>query len=168
MPNRHLTLLERYQIQAGVEAEKSYSQIGAEIQRDKSTISREVKRCQPGAYQARKAHEQALERRHNAAKATKKQGWLYRTVRKMLELPMSPEAIANRLALETGEKRISHESIYRWVYEDWQLGGELHKHLVRAYKPYRKRYGVYDRRGRIPGRRMIDERPAIVEERSLL
>jgi IS30 family transposase len=86
----------------------------------------------------------------------------------MLGKPMTPEAIANRLALETGEKHISHESIYRWVYEDWQNGGGLHKHLVRAYKSYRKRYGAYDRRGRISGRRMIDERPAIVEERSRL
>ncbi len=168
MPNRQLTLGERYQIQTGLEAEKSYSQIAADIQRDKSTISREVRRCKPGAYRAQQAHQQALENRHNAAKATKKHGWLYRTVRKMLSKPMTPEAIANRIALETGEKHISHESIYRWVYEDWQRGGGLHKHLVRAYKPYRKRYGVYDRRGRIPGRRMIDERPAIVEERSRL
>jgi IS30 family transposase len=168
MPYRQLTQEQRYQIQAGLEAGKSYSQIGAAIGCHKSTVSREVRRCKPGVYRAKQAHGQALEHRHHADKATKKQGWLYRTVRKMLGKPMTPEAIANRLALETGEKHISHESIYRWVYEDWQSGGELHKHLVRAYKPYRKRYGVYDRRGRISGRRMINERPAIVEERSRL
>lgn len=168
MPNRHLTLGERYQIQAGLEAEKSYSQIGTELNRNKSTISREVRRCRSGAYQAQQAHEQAMERRHNAAKATKKKGWLYSTVCQLLSKKMSPEAIANRLALEMGERLISHESIYCWVYDDWLDGGLLHKNLVRAYKPYRKRYGVYDRRGRIPGRRMIDERPAVVEERSRL
>lgn len=168
MPNRHLTLEERYQIQAGLEAEKSYSQIGADISRNKSTISREVRRCRQGMYRARQAHEQALKRRHNAVKATKKHGWLYGTVREMLCRPMSTEAIANRIALETGDKLISHESIYRWVYEDWECGGSLHKYLVRAYKSYRKRYGVYDRRGRIPERKMINERPAIVEERSRL
>lgn len=168
MPNRHLTLGERYQIQAGLVAEKSCSQIGADINRDKSTISREVRRCKPGDYRAQQAHEQALERRSNAVKATKKHGWLYRTVCRLLRKALTPEAIANRLALELGEKLISHESIYRWVYEDWQSGGKLHTHLVRAYKPYRKRYGVYDRRGRIPWRKMIDERPSVVEERSRL
>jgi IS30 family transposase len=168
MPYRQLTLEQRYQIQAGLEAGNSYSQVAAVAGCHKSTISREVRRCKAGLYQAKRAHEQALARRRHAAKATKKHGWLYRTVREMLGKPMTPEAIANRITLETGEKHISHESIYRWVYEDWQRGGELHKHLVRAYKPYRKRYGVYDRRGRIPGRRMIDERPAIVEERSRL
>lgn len=168
MPYQQLTLEQRYQIQAGLEAEKTYSQIGTEIGRNKSTISREVRRCKPGKYRAKQAHEQAMKRRYNAAKATKKHGWLYETTCRMLAIPMTPEAVANRLVLETEEKLISHESIYRWVYEDWRNGGALHKHLVRAYKPYRKRYGVYDRRGRIPGRKMIDERPDVVEQRSRL
>ena len=168
MPYRQLTLEQRYQIQAGLEAEISYSQIGEKIGCHKSTVSREVRRCEPGKYRASQAHRQAMERRHAAAKATRKQGWLYETVCRLLSMPMTPEAIANRIALETGSKLISHESIYRWVYEDWRNGGTLHKHLVRAYKPYRKRYGVYDRRGRIPGRRMLYERPAVVEERSRL
>lgn len=168
MPYRQLTLEQRYQIQAGLEVGKSYSQIGAEVGCHKSTISREVRRCKPGQYRAKQAHTQAIERRHQAAKATKRHGWLYRTVCRMLSKSMTPEAIANRLVLETDEKHISHESIYRWIYEDWQSGGVLHKYLVRAYKPYRKRYGAYDRRGRIAGRRMIDERPCVVEERSRL
>lgn len=32
-------------------------------------------------------------------------------------------------------------------------------------KPYRKRYGNYDRRGRIKNRVDIDERPAVVTQR---
>src|SRR5690625_5766506 len=35
-------------------------------------------------------------------------------------------------------------------------------------KPYRKRYGSYDSRGRIRNRKSIDERPAIVDQKKRL
>ena len=47
------------------------------------------------------------------------------------------------------------------------MGGELYRHLRIASKPYRKRYGHYDRRGKLVSRRDIDERPNnIVDRRS--
>lgn len=47
-------------------------------------------------------------------------------------------------------------------------GGELWRQL-RCQKPYRKRYGSgQERRGVIPNRVSIEQRPAIVEERSRL
>ncbi|MCU7882440.1 MAG: IS30 family transposase [Candidatus Thiodiazotropha sp. (ex Lucinoma aequizonata)] len=52
-----------------------------------------------------------------------------------------------------------------WFYEDKAAGGDLYKHLRVASKPYRKRYGHYDRRGKIKNCVDIDERPAIVESR---
>lgn len=45
-------------------------------------------------------------------------------------------------------------------------GGDLYKHLRVASKPYRKRYGSYDRRGKIKNRVSIDERPAVVDRYS--
>jgi transposase, IS30 family len=42
----------------------------------------------------------------------------------------------------------------------------LYKHLRICSKPYRKRYGSYDRRGKIQGRVGIELRPAVVDERS--
>ena len=42
----------------------------------------------------------------------------------------------------------------------------MYKHLRVASKPYRKRYGSYDRRGKIKNRVDIDERPEIVAQRS--
>ena len=62
--------------------------------------------------------------------------------------------------------RLHHETIYQFVYRDKAQGGELHKHLRIASKPYRKRYGKYDRRGQIVNRVSIDERPKIVDEKS--
>ncbi|MCU7897153.1 MAG: IS30 family transposase [Candidatus Thiodiazotropha sp. (ex Lucinoma aequizonata)] len=58
-----------------------------------------------------------------------------------------------------------HETVYGLVYEDKAAGGDLYNHLRVASKPYRKRYGHYDRRGKIKNRVDIDERPAIVESR---
>lgn len=151
-----------------LEAGNSHSGIAKVVGCHKSTISRELRRCPRSAYRACMAHQQALERRHGARKYTKRQGWLYDQVQRLIRKELSPEIIANRLTMETGQAQVSHESIYRWVYQDWLQGGRLHKHLVRAYKPYRKRYGVYDRRGVIPGRRMINERPTIVAQRTRL
>ena len=61
---------------------------------------------------------------------------------------------------------ISHETIYRHIWADKRAGGSLHTHLRGARKKCRKRYGYYDSRGRLAGKRMISERPAIVEARS--
>lgn len=44
-------------------------------------------------------------------------------------------------------------------------GGLLYTHLRGARKRRRKRYGIYDSRGRHAGQRMIGERPAEVEAR---
>ena len=72
----------------------------------------------------------------------------------------SPEQISGRLSIEQGIA-ISHEWIYLYIYQDKRQGGDLHTHL-RCRKKHRKRYGTKDRRGRIPNRTSIDERPSIV------
>lgn len=64
-----------------------------------------------------------------------------------------------------GELSISHETIYRYVWRDRAEGGHLHRHLRCAAKKRRKRYGRYDSRGRLAGKRAIAERPASVERR---
>ena len=61
--------------------------------------------------------------------------------------------------------QISHEWIYQHIYADKAAGGDLHKHL-RCQKPYRKRAGGQDRRGKIRNRVDIDERPEIVDQRA--
>ena len=48
------------------------------------------------------------------------------------------------------------------------LGGTLYRQLRYQGKPYRKKYGRTDYRGRIPGRVDIDQRPAIVAARTRL
>ena len=60
---------------------------------------------------------------------------------------------------------LHHETLYRLIYADKAAGGDLYKHLRVVSKPYRKRYGSYDRRGKIKNRVDIDERPAEVAQR---
>lgn len=165
MPYRQLTLVQRYQIQGLDEAGYNQTEIAEEVGCHKSTISREFRRLGQGAYQAEQAHRQAIRRRQQAAKATRQTPWLLKIVRRALAKGLTPAIIAHRLELETGEKHVSHETLYRWIYDDYCAGGDLYQHLVRAYRPYRSRYGVYERRGVILGRKPISERPAIVEKR---
>jgi len=81
----------------------------------------------------------------------------------LLKQDWSPEQIAGRLKKEQ-DLRISHEWIYQHVLADKQTGGDLHKHL-RCQKQRRKRYGSYDRRGKLPNCRSIEERSACANTR---
>ena len=81
----------------------------------------------------------------------------------LLRQDWSPEQVSGWLSKEKQE-RVSHESIYQYIYADKAGGGDLHQHL-RCRKKRRKRYGAYDRRGQLPNRRSIEERPKIVAER---
>lgn len=88
-------------------------------------------------------------------------------VETLLSQEWSPEQVAGRLKLERRQQSISHERIYQHVYADKRAGGTLHRHL-RCQKARRKRYGQYDRRGQLPARRGMEERPLIVERRARL
>ena len=83
----------------------------------------------------------------------------------MLREEWSREQVSGHLE-RSGELAISHETIYRHVWRDLKAGGPLHAHLRCARKPCRKRYGRHDSRGRLAGKRMIGERPLVVERRS--
>ena len=76
----------------------------------------------------------------------------------------SPEQISGELA-KSKKLRISHETIYRYVWEDKAQGGHLWTNLRQSGKKRRKRYGAYDSRGRLADKRHISERPASVETR---
>ncbi|PJE77780.1 hypothetical protein CI610_03290 [invertebrate metagenome] len=58
---------------------------------------------------------------------------------------------------------LHHETIYPIIYADKANGGDLYQHLRIASKPYRKRYGSYDRRGKVKNRVGIDTRPPVVD-----
>ncbi len=63
------------------------------------------------------------------------------------------------------QMRISHETIYRWIFLDAQKGGDLYTHLRRRHKRRRKQKRYGSGRRFLPGRVSIDERPPIVDQR---
>ena len=160
---KQLAQEERYQIKALLGTTISQERIAAIVGVSPSTISRELKRNKgKRGYRPKQAHENALARRKwKAKKQISAKTWSL--VEQELREDWSPEQISGRLKLQG--LSISHERIYQYVYADKRAGGTLWKRLRRR-KKYRKRAGGRDRRGQIPNRRSIDERPQIVEERS--
>lgn len=86
-------------------------------------------------------------------------------MRMRLQEYWSPEQISGRFK-KNGVLRISHETIYRYVWNDMLRGGSLHVFLRGARKQRRKRYRAYDSRGRLAGKRHISQRPQAAERRS--
>ena len=144
---------------------------GAEIAelmgRHRSTISRELRRnCSrsDGGYRAARAQEQAQARRKRSRRNSHFGANEWTLVEMLLREKFSPEQICGWLrTLDLLD--ISHETIYSHVWRDKKRGGKLYRHLRQPFKR-RKRYGSYERRGRVSGKRHISERPAIVENRS--
>jgi IS30 family transposase len=164
---RQLTSGERYALEALNKQGHSQAEIARTLGRHRSTISRELRRnCRPGRrYSAFEAGQQTRGRRSRSRRNQRFTARDWAVVVRYLQEHWSPEQIAGRLE-RTGELRISHETIYRYVWRDKKQGGELYKLLRQSGKQRRKRYGRYDSRGRLAGKRHISERPPGAKNRS--
>ena len=166
MARTQLTLAQKYKISAYFQAEISKRRIGTFMNIHHSTICREVKRNSVnGKYNPETAENVSRIRQQQARKYKKITQETLRIVEKFLRQDFSPEQIAGLLA-RTGTQIISHETICQHVLSDKTNGGTLFKHLRWSQKKKRKRYGKQDRRGVIPDRVSIDERPAVVDKKS--
>jgi len=163
----HLTLTQRYEIEYGLEQQKSYSAIGLIIGKDKSVISREIKRNSDPRYNRYHA-EQANKRAKIRVKTKRKKKWftseIEAYVKKQIKKDFSPEQIVGRAKIEK-QNCVSHERIYQLIWEDKKLGGLLYKHLRTKGKRYRKRGNSRDTRGVLSGRVGIEQRPSIVDKK---
>ena len=167
MSYRQLTQDQRYQIYAFLKADFSQSHIARELGVDKSTICRELKRNRGRrGYRPKQAQHLTDSRRQSKENATRISADTWQQVEAGLRQDWSPEQISGTLKAQ-GQEAPSHERIYQYVYADKRQGGDLHQHL-RCQKKRRKRYGKYDRRGQLPNRKSIDERPAIVADKARL
>lgn len=156
MSYTHLTREERYQIYALKQAGHKQSEIAHVLERSASTISREMARNRgQRGYRPKQAHSMAVDRRAMNARTIDEATWQF--AQEKLLLQWSPEQISAHAS-------ISPETVYQRVYADKREGGLLWKNL-RSQKLRKKRYGKADRRGMIPNRQSIEERPAIVETR---
>jgi IS30 family transposase len=168
MKNYHqLTSEERYALSALRRQGLTNAEIGRALGRHRSTIGREFARNtrKDGGYRPSTAQEMTNGRRSKSRRNQRFSEREWGLVVSRLEIQWSPEQISGRLR-KSGELEISHETIYRYVWRDRRVGGGLYRHLRGARKKRRKRYGSYDSRGRLAGKRLISERPAGAENRS--
>ena len=160
-----LTQAQRYQIYALLKMGHPQTEIAACLGVDKSTISRELSRNRgQRGYRPKQAQRLALSRRRQGQSRIPAATWAL--VEAKIRLDWSPEQISGWL-LKHYHIQVSHEWIYQYILKDKHAGGALHKHL-RCQKKRRKRYGRHDRRGTLPNRRSIEERPEIVDQRQRL
>jgi IS30 family transposase len=165
MNYKQLTYEQRIEIYALLKAGLNQTKIAKLINVSKSTVSREIKRNigQKG-YRPKQADQRALERRQNADKHIRFTDEVKANVKKYLKHEWSPEQISGWLKVNNIPS-VSYETIYQFIIDDQKNGGELYKHLRQGRKKRRKRIKNNSRRGQIPNRVSIDERPAIVDSK---
>ena len=164
---RQLTSGERHELSALRKQGLSQAQIARALDRHRSTISRELRRNvkKDGAYRPALADDYARWRRSRSRRNQRFDTDAWALVVELLKQQWSPDQIAGRLRRKR-RLTISHETIYRYVWDDKQRGGDLYVQLRQAGKKRRKRYGAYDSRGRLAGKRHITERPPGAHKRS--
>jgi IS30 family transposase len=164
---RQITSGERYTLGALHAQGLSQAEIGRQLGRHRSTIGRELKRNRTrhdGAYRPLKANEYTNGRRSRSRRNRQFSPAQFELVESLLRRQWSPEQVSGYLR----RKRllvISYETIYLHVWQDKSEGGLLWKHLRCSLKRRRKRYRTHDSRGRLAGKKLISERPAVVEAR---
>jgi IS30 family transposase len=84
----------------------------------------------------------------------------------------SPQQIAGRLRqlppADLAGASISHQTIYRWIWSDPQRCRQFRPLLRVAWKKRRKPYGKPSKRGQIPNRTSIEQRPDQANSRTRL
>ena len=168
MAYHQITPEERLIIWVYLRQEESAAEIARHLGRHRSTIYREIGRnCSrsDGFYRPQQADSWARTRRSRSRRNRRLTAQDWDQVELLLMDDWSPEQIAGRQGLK-GRLQISHETIYRHIWMDKRRGGCLHRRLRGATKQRRKRYRSYDSRGRLAGKRPIEDRPATADNRS--
>lgn len=162
---KHLTREERYSIEQMRKAGYKQNKIAELLCRSEGTISRELKRNTGGrGYRHKQADKLANQRRFESRKRKKFTPELQLLIEEHLRDDLSPEQVTGYMR-RRGEETVSPERIYQHIYSDYDHGGTLYLHLRLHRKKRRRRLGHKDRRGVIPNRVSIDERPASVDSK---
>ncbi|MGH7521272.1 MAG: IS30 family transposase [Gemmatimonadales bacterium] len=162
-----ITAAERYTLGLLRRRGLSPAAIAQLLGRHRSSIGREIQRNRAhsdGTYRPQVADWYARGRRSRSRRNRQFTATDWAQVQELLREDWSPEQVVGWLR-RFHLLAISHETIYRYIWADKATGGTLFQHLRGARKQRRKRYGRYDSRGRLAGKRMITERPAGVNGR---
>lgn len=145
----------------------SLTDIGNLLNRHKSTISREISRNKSAklGYLPDRANNLAKGRKNRNLSKIEKDPDLKKYIIDRLSLDKwSPEMIAGRMKLEKIPIRVSHETLYQYIYSYLGQKQKLYQHLMLA-RP--KRQLKYSRRKRsVPEIYRIKNRPEYINNRS--
>jgi transposase, IS30 family len=169
MSYSHFSSCERFTLyQLRTTENLSMGIIAKRMKRSKSSISRELRRnrINETLYLPDTAQTQMATRRQASKQLFMSvSDSTLNEIKQRLELYHSPEQISGRLEYE-GFESISHETIYQMVYANHQGLGEYQRYLRQGQKKRRRRKGLYQKRGTIPGRVGIEQRPPIADEKT--
>lgn len=180
MPHNYarLTESEREEISLGLAVGETFKIIARRLGRHTSTVSREVREHEGvsgyRAFSAGKAAERRASSRRAGKRRLSQEPRLKEAVLSSLRKRWSPREIVKHLEItypENTSMRISHESIYQYVYV--LPRGSLKKELIsclRQERKYRRKKGgrkgkPEETRGKIADMLSIEERPKEVEDR---
>ena len=147
--------------------ESSIGKIASALGRSRSTIFRELKRNEapPGQYWPDTAQKEAMERRQRRCRIDSNPLLRAFVEEKLCTHYWTPEQMAGWLKhRQTDLPKVSHETIYTWIYQKAQRLEKLWKFLPRhkAVRGLRKSKGAGQ--GRIPNRISIHDRPKVVQK----
>lgn len=164
---RQLTSGERHELSALRKQGLRPAEIARALGRHRSTICREIRRNsrKDGGYRPSTADQMTRGRRSRSRRNQRFTTADWELVERWLREDFSPEQVAGWLR-RFRLLSISHETIYGYVWDDKRRGGSLYRHLRGAQKQRRKRYGHYDSRGRLAGKKPIADRPPGAHNRS--
>jgi IS30 family transposase len=169
MPYYHCTSTDRDKLQLFRAEGKSISDIAELLHKHMSTLYRELSRNHfQGDYISGKAHAMVQKRRFVTKPCPKRENEeTMKIVHARLVDKQSPEQISGRLSLDfptEPNKQVSTETIYQYAYDSIRNGDTKLRHSLRhSHSKRRKRLTGKDKRGIIPNRTMIDQRPAEVD-----
>ncbi|MEM6305201.1 MAG: IS30 family transposase [Pseudomonadota bacterium] len=172
MAHTELDLRERRTIEDMLNARCSVDEIAAEIGRHRSTVYREIKRNSYtddlipdlNGYYGMIAQREASKRRARRRKLIRLDD-LRAHVVSQLKIGWTPEQIAGRLVFDCQPVRVSHETIYAYVYSAEGQSEQLARYLPSRRKKRRPRYGRRPRDQVFPPDRSIHQRPEHVKAR---
>jgi len=162
MKNKHLTSIQRNQIEVLLQIKIPIKMVSSLLDTDKSTIYREINRNKrPRSYSASYAQQLSTERKERFGRKRKLTSEMKKTIiEKMTKEQWSPQQIVGYSKINN-IPMVSHEIIYQFIRQDKKDGGLLWTHTRHRLK-HRKR-PICGKQVNIKNKVSIDLRPAIVD-----
>jgi IS30 family transposase len=171
MPYTHYTTDERNVLQAmkGMTLPKCF--ISVILGKHVSSIYRELNRNgTDGVYTGNEAQALSIERCLETKPSPRLDDHaLTRDIVSLFKQDLSADQISGRLGIrypDQRERQVSTSTVYTCLYGETAKAPALKEHFRQQQAKPRRRKGTKGRRGQIPDRVSIDERPNIVEEKS--